>query len=74
MITVLLAFGLVYLGLHWWSKRSTRQMLEDFQVHFPGRCPICAYHRFGLQEGFVDIGSPLPPHYCPERKTQSGST
>lgn len=41
-------------------------MLADFEKHFPGRCPICAYHRFGITEGFEALGSKPAPHDCIE--------
>ena len=41
--------------------------IEEFEEKFPGRCIICSYHRFGLQEGYVDPGTKPDKHEgCPE--------
>lgn len=48
-----------------WDKRVVR----DFARTFPGRCPICSYHRFGLQHGYAaDAG--LADHECSETRDQ----
>jgi hypothetical protein len=45
-------------------------LLKDFMKDFPGRCPICAAHRFGFSEGLTNEARPKP-HDCPDRKPTS---
>lgn len=52
-----------------WLKRklARRSTTVEFCERFPGRCPICSYHEFGMREGFVRLGEAVPPHdQCPE--------
>lgn len=45
--------------------RGTERMLHEFVAAFPGRCPICSFHRYGYTHGYES--SPKPkPHRCPE--------
>lgn len=60
-----LGAGLQFIG--WWGKREARLMLDEFQRRFPGRCPICSYHDYGVREGHVSPG-PAPAHHCLEKK------
>ena len=55
----------VAIGVKAWLDASARKMIEDFERAFPGKCPICSYHRFGWQHGFERDPEP-PPHICPE--------
>ncbi len=45
-----------------WAERT----LDEFEERFPGSCPICAYHRFGLMEGYES--GPVQEHSCLEKK------
>jgi len=69
LILVLVAVAAMATTL-WWkrhSRRWARRTVEDFAQRFPGRCFVCSYHRFGLQEGCVR--GPVKPHDCIEGKT-----
>lgn len=60
--------GIVVLLWCWYrlaAKRWADKVLEDFVEAFPGRCPICAYQRYGLQEGHTTKWAP-PEHRCIE--------
>lgn len=48
-----------------WNESATREMLADFEKHFPGRCPICSFARYGRQIG-VDDAWPPKAHDCPD--------
>lgn len=61
--------------MKWWKRLwraifgpSTQEWIDDYVRYFPGRCPVCGYYRFGLQEGFRP--KPPAPHYCPEREAK----
>jgi hypothetical protein len=41
--------------------------IDEFLKRFPGRCPVCSFHRYGLREGFVRPGEKPAPHKCAER-------
>ena len=43
---------------------DTDNTLNEFEKHFPGRCPICAHDRAARMDGVS-----LKPinHYCPEK-------
>jgi hypothetical protein len=52
------------LRLFGWDAETT---IREFEERFPGRCPICAYHRYGIVEGHVRADEPVPDHFgCPE--------
>ena len=34
--------------------------VQEFTERFPGRCPICSFHRYGLQHDCAT--GPVPPH------------
>ena len=58
----------VIIGVGLWRKyarRQTQQMINEFEKNFPGECPICSYHNFGLMEGYVS--GPAPAHSCPRK-------
>jgi len=49
---------------------GTKRMLDDFMERFPGRCPICSFHRYGFQEGHEK--NPIPPfHNCIEASDET---
>lgn len=52
---------------------EARATLEAFVARFPGRCPICSLHNYGMIEGHIDIG-PVKPHYCIEKVPRGTST
>lgn len=44
---------------------GTSDMVKEFEEHFPEKCIICSYHRFGYAQGYTD--DPQPPlHDCKE--------
>lgn len=46
--------------------------VQQFMHAFPGKCPICAFHRYGIREGHVKPGVPVSPHEgCPESPKRS---
>jgi hypothetical protein len=50
-----------------WLKRllrPRRSLLDLFMERFPGSCPICSYHRYGISHGFLKHTEPLPEHEC----------
>lgn len=49
----------------WFSDRfGAGRMLRDFTGAFPGQCPVCSFHAYGIREGHVS--KPVPEHTCPE--------
>ncbi len=46
-------------------KRSARRTLAEFARDFPGKCPICSYHAFGVQRGHTR--GTVKPHACIEK-------
>lgn len=48
------------------GRAAARQLLADFQATFPGRCPLCSHHRYGVIHGHAKPGTRPPPHDCPE--------
>lgn len=48
--------------------------MREWRRDFPDRCPICAYHRYGIEEFHVTPGEPVPPHDCIERKPCPSNT
>ncbi len=51
-----------------YDKKQAVEMVSEFVVKFPGRCMICSYHDFGLNNGFKV--EPLQPHNCIEGNTK----
>lgn len=52
----------------YWIRRQRRieKMLADFCEQFPGKCPVCSFHRYGVSHGYQP---PKPDaHYCPEAR------
>lgn len=72
MIWTLVAVGaLLALAYVMWERherREARRLIEEFQRAFPGRCPVCSMHRYGLREGHERPGSRPAPHWCPEMR------
>lgn len=61
-----LVFG-IFLVAFWVdrkTKKDARRDVELFARHFPGKCLICSYRRYGLGNGFVDPRSPAQKHHC----------
>lgn len=51
----------------WVTGRTwAEKVIQEHREAFPGRCPICSYHRFGLQNGYVR--GPVKKHECPENR------
>lgn len=65
----LLALGVSVAGfLVALRARWAHVVLQDFQRTFPGRCPICSFHAYGVREGFVTADIAPPPHRCLEAR------
>lgn len=47
----------------WLIGCNLEKELVEFEKAFPDTCPICAYHNFGLMEGY--ISGPVKQHQCP---------
>ena len=46
---------------------NKESMLERFCKHFPDKCPICSYHRYGVMHSHIKPNEPIPDHdNCPE--------
>ena len=65
----------LYLFVQWSLRRAARQMLDDFTKRYPGECPICSFHQYGIQQGHLRPDEPVgkhphcanaPPQKCPE--------
>jgi hypothetical protein len=42
-------------------------LCAEFMAHFPGRCPICSYHAYGITHGYVSPLAVVISHErCPE--------
>ena len=54
------------LAFYWYSKKEARETIDEFERAFPGQCPICSYHNYGLMEGHVS--GPVKPHPCPRNR------
>ena len=73
IVFAVLLCGLLVLALQWVSAEmrfldeEARKDMETFQRLFPGRCPVCAYHRWGRDAGYESRETP-EPHVCPEAK------
>jgi len=69
VLLTVVACGVVGAGLlllvGWLQRREARLLVAEFREHFPGRCMVCSYHRYGVLHGMVS--GPPPEHdYCPE--------
>ena len=58
-----LASALALVILYGWI--CAYKILQNFKEDFPGKCPICSYHRALLREGLATNHVPLH-HHCPE--------
>lgn len=64
--------GALALHAYFWSVgRSTKRLLDDFQEKFPGRCPICSFHRYGVMHGHLSPDDPIQEHDCLERRAHA---
>lgn len=50
-----------------------RQMRDEYENKFPGKCGVCAYHAFGIREGLSKDVGPPNEHACPERMERWGT-
>jgi hypothetical protein len=49
-------------------RRSAQAMLMEFRQRFPGKCAVCAYHRWGINMGYEKKGTKPGDHgNCPEK-------
>lgn len=49
------------------GRTAMERELDEFVRKFPGRCPICSYHAYGIREFHVRETEKVPDHdYCPE--------
>ena len=46
--------------------KNTEEMMKEFAEVFPGKCIVCAYHSFGIREGFLPPASMVQEHDCIE--------
>lgn len=53
--------------LEYRARVEEERELAEWQAMFPGRCPVCAYHRYGRHFGHETAEHPAP-HPCPEAK------
>lgn len=71
-MTDLLLFAVFVLLVAWLIVRGLQidgeEMLREWREHFPDRCPICAFHRYGVQNGHLRPGTPVNDHYCIEEE------
>jgi len=49
----------------WTINRDAKHTVEEFIRMFPGRCFVCAYHRWEVMEGHASGAAPR--HDCIER-------
>lgn len=50
----------------WMWAGTAERTFREFMRAFPGKCPVCSFHRYGLQYGYEEPGSMPAPHACPE--------
>ena len=54
----------------WWTGRHDRwanKFIQEFVEVFPDRCPVCAFHRYGVSHFMIPPSTPVAEHsYCPE--------
>jgi hypothetical protein len=60
------------LGMHVFIRASAKSMLQEFIERFPGECPICSYHRYGMLHGFIRPGIEPPEHRCLNKEKTDG--
>ena len=49
------------------GRTAIDDQLDEFMRKFPGKCPICSYHAFGIRECYVRHTEKVPDHeHCPE--------
>ena len=63
-------FAITALYLRALSKHRERRWREAFERRHPGKCALCAIHRFDVLQGRAGLGSVAPEHYC--RRTPRG--
>ena len=61
--------ALFFMGLAWRMGRAyvrdqDARMLAEFREKFPGRCPVCSYHRYGRLNGYTSPTSTPDKHEC----------
>lgn len=64
---LLLLIALLIVTLHLERKRM-HEFLVDFQKKFPGRCPVCSFHEYGVMHGYVEYDEVPDAHACPEER------
>ena len=50
----------------------TAMDIREFMEKFPGRCPICSYHYYGLTHGLTNEALP-EEHLCLEARNDTRS-
>jgi len=68
LVALALALVMVF-GALWVIRledKWAQKFIADYQESFPGKCPICGFHRWGIDHGFERPGSKPDPHPCPE--------
>lgn len=57
-----------YFLLKYTNRKADDEMLREFARMFPGECPVCSLHRFGVWFGHEAKNTSPPPHTCPSNK------
>lgn len=57
--------GLWWVWLEWRHRQDVTEDLAQWRAMFSGRCPVCAWHRYGRHFGHETANTPAP-HVCPE--------
>lgn len=67
LVTIASIVGIGLLAGYLVLRHEARDTIRAFQMAFPGRCPVCSFHAYGVREGLTDP-SPVAPHDCPEKR------
>ena len=66
-LVLVLGVGIAWYLVRRGMNKSAVALLAEFRTRFPGKCAICAYHRWGIQMGFEGESSKPKAHdKCPE--------
>lgn len=61
-LLISVAVGLVvYFAEQRWMRRQIQRSRAEFEQRHPGKCFVCAFSRFGMQEGVLTEPT---PHWC----------
>lgn len=65
---LLIAFLIDVFDGYFSKQKNGKLFLLETLKRFPGSCPICSYHRYGILNGHVKAGDEVPEHRCPEEE------